>query len=82
MRAFNKQLEEGLLVIRELKQMPTLKDSIIASTPEQLEEIYIVKVKACSVLFDFSNDNNKHLEEKDIKRKTLLELIQFLELPN
>jgi hypothetical protein len=32
-------------------------------------------------VFDFSNDNDQYLEEKDIKRKTLLELIQFLEQP-
>lgn len=33
------------------------------------------------MVFDFSNDNDKYLEEKDIKRKTLLELINFLEMP-
>ncbi len=67
MKAFNKQLEEGLNVIRELKSLPTLKDLLSNSTPEQIEEIYVVKVRSCCILFDFSNDNNKHLEEKDIK---------------
>jgi hypothetical protein len=36
-------------------------------------------VEACAVIFDFSNDNSRLLEEKDIKRKILLELIQFLD---
>ena len=33
------------------------------------------------MVFDFSGDNNTYLEEKDIKRKTLIELINFLESP-
>ena len=32
-------------------------------------------------MFDFSEDNAADLEEKEIKRKTLLELIQVLEQP-
>lgn len=40
-----------------------------------------MKVRSCCVIFDFSNDNTLYLEEKDIKRKTLMELINFLELP-
>ncbi len=81
MKAFAKQLEEGLVVIRELKALPTIKELISSSTSEQIEKVYLAKVRSCCVLFDFSNDNNTHMEEKDIKRKTLLELINFMELP-
>ncbi|CDW73456.1 UNKNOWN [Stylonychia lemnae] len=81
MRAFLKQLEDGLKVMKELKNLPWLKDILANSTPEQIEEVFIVKIRSCCVLFDFSNDNNKHMEEKDIKRKILLELIAFLEQP-
>eukprot|EP00347_Sterkiella_histriomuscorum_P002615 403367458 len=107
MREFRKQLEDGLVVIRELKSLPQLKDIISAHSQsnttdqnqlnnssqqnqnqnlpqdlqQQLEELYMVKIRSCCVLFDFSNDNNQYLEEKDIKRKTLLELIQYLEMP-
>ena len=83
MKAFTSQLEEGLPLIHELKNNPlTFKDAITAGAlPENIEELFIKKVQACGVVFDFSNDNDQYLEEKDIKRKTLLELIQFLEQP-
>ena len=51
------------------------------ASPETVEELFITKVRACQVVFDFSNDNDRYLEEKDIKRKTLLEIINFLEMP-
>lgn len=81
MRAFTCQLDEGLPLIHELKANPlTFKDAITAgASNDNIEELFIKKVQACAVVFDFSNDNDRYLEEKDIKRKTLLELIQFLE---
>lgn len=79
MKAFTQQLVNGVALIRELKaETCTLKD---AKNPQQLEELFLIKVKACEVVFDFSGDNNTYLEEKDIKRKTLIELINFLESP-
>lgn len=83
MKAFTCQLEEGLPLIHDLKQNPlTFKDAItLGAPPESIEELFIKKVQACAVVFDFSNDNDRYLEEKDVKRKTLLELIQFLEQP-
>jgi hypothetical protein len=72
-------LESGLPLIRELKATSiNLKD---IKFTDDVEELFIKKLRACVVVFDFSNDNNKYLEEKDIKRKTLLELITFMDAP-
>lgn len=66
--------------MRALKSLPNIKEVLI-SQPTQVEDLFISKLIPCGVIFNFSNDNNSYLEEKDIKRKTLLELIQFFELP-
>ncbi|KAI5444182.1 hypothetical protein KIW84_012705 [Lathyrus oleraceus] len=42
---------------------------------------FIRKLNMCCVVFD-SNDSNKHLKEKDIKRQTLLELINYISAVN
>lgn len=78
MKAFNEQLEVGVALLKELKTAPALKE--LASQGNGVEENFIKKVEACSVIFDFGNDNNRMLEEKDIKRKLLLELIQYLDV--
>ncbi|TNV79323.1 hypothetical protein FGO68_gene10877 [Halteria grandinella] len=76
MKAFNEQLEQGVILLKVLKSAPALKELSGAA----VEENFVSKVQACAVIFDFSNDNSKLLEEKDIKRKLLLELIQFLDV--
>ena len=58
---WKQQFLEGVKVIRELKKLPMLKDVQQASTQQEIEELVIVKVRACSVVFDFSNDNNLYL---------------------
>ncbi|KAI5444184.1 hypothetical protein KIW84_012707 [Lathyrus oleraceus] len=42
---------------------------------------FIRKLNMCCVVFD-SNDSNKHLKEKDIKRQTLLELVDYISAVN
>ncbi|XP_057509111.1 serine/threonine protein phosphatase 2A 59 kDa regulatory subunit B' gamma isoform-like isoform X1 [Actinidia eriantha] len=39
--------------------------------------LFIKKMKMCCVMFDFS-DPSKNLKEKDIKRQTLLELVDYI----
>lgn len=58
-----------------MKVIPSLKEIAAKGTPAQVEDLFIKKVQAAAIIFDFSNDNNRYLEEKDIKRKTLLEII-------
>ncbi|CAL5203441.1 unnamed protein product [Lathyrus oleraceus] len=43
--------------------------------------LFIRKLNMCCVVFDF-NDSNKHLKEKDIKRQTLLELVDYISAVN
>ncbi|KAL5065261.1 hypothetical protein RYX36_026998 [Vicia faba] len=43
--------------------------------------IFIRKLNMCCVVFDF-NDPNKHLKEKDIKRQTFLELVDYVSVVN
>lgn len=43
--------------------------------------LFIRKLNMCCVVFDF-NDSNKHLKEKDIKRQTLLELVDYVSAVN
>ena len=80
MKAFKTQLELGITSVRLLKEEVSLKDTS-SQHLNLVEDLFIRKVTACSTVFDFSDDNSSNLEEKDIKRKTLLELIQFLEAP-
>lgn len=43
--------------------------------------LFIKKLNLCCVLFDFT-DPTKHLKEKDIKRQTLVELVDYVSSPN
>ncbi|KAL5065259.1 hypothetical protein RYX36_026996, partial [Vicia faba] len=43
--------------------------------------LFIRKLNMCCVVFDF-NDPSKHLKEKDIKRQTLLELVDYVSAVN
>ncbi|KAL5066254.1 hypothetical protein RYX36_027991 [Vicia faba] len=43
--------------------------------------LLIRNLNMCCVIFDF-NDTNKHLKEKDIKRQTFLELVDYVSAVN
>lgn len=47
----------------------------------QKENLFIRKLKMCCVVFDFS-DSTKNLKEKEIKRQTLLELVDYITTVN
>ncbi|CAL1407162.1 unnamed protein product [Linum trigynum] len=53
--------------------LPSFRD--VPNTEKQ--NLFIRKLQMCCVLFDFS-DPTKHLKEKDIKRQTLLELVDYV----
>lgn len=57
--------------------------SIFASIPKLREapagertELFRKKMEACSVIFDFHNDNNQ--KDKEAKRQTLLEIVEYV----
>ncbi|KAL9453702.1 hypothetical protein AB3S75_009331 [Citrus x aurantiifolia] len=53
--------------------LPSFKDVPSAEKPN----MFIRKLNMCCVIFDF-NDPVKNLKEKDIKRQTLLELVDYM----
>ncbi|KAI8551987.1 hypothetical protein RHMOL_Rhmol06G0230200 [Rhododendron molle] len=53
--------------------LPSFRD--VPSSEKQ--NLFIKKLKICCVVFDFS-DPSKNLKEKDIKRQTLLELVDYI----
>lgn len=44
--------------------------------------LFVSKVSLCCVTFDFSGDQTKNSVEKDVKRQTLLELLDFVASPS
>ncbi|CAA0818364.1 Serine/threonine protein phosphatase 2A 59 kDa regulatory subunit B eta isoform [Striga hermonthica] len=57
--------------------LPSFRD---VPTSEK-QQLFIRKVKMCCVLFDFS-DPTKNVKEKEIKRQTLLELVEYVTSAN
>ncbi|KAA0155581.1 hypothetical protein FNF29_01498 [Cafeteria roenbergensis] len=57
----------------ELKALPLLKDT----PPEQREQLFLAKLQICSIVFNF-DDPESNLKGKEIKRMTLLELVDFV----
>ena len=57
----------------ELEQLPFLRDVAIVDHPALLHK----KLNLCSIIFDFS-DHRKNAKEKDMKKKTLLELLDYV----
>ncbi|XP_071736732.1 serine/threonine protein phosphatase 2A 59 kDa regulatory subunit B' zeta isoform-like [Rutidosis leptorrhynchoides] len=55
------------------EQLPSFRD---VPTSEK-HNLFIKKLNMCCVVFDFS-DPSKNLKEKDIKRQTLLELVDYI----
>ena len=59
------------------ENLPSFKD---VNREEKLS-LFIRKVNLCCLVFDF-NDSGKNLKEKEIKRQTLLELVEFVGAAN
>ncbi|CDW53420.1 serine:threonine protein phosphatase 2A 56 kDa [Trichuris trichiura] len=57
----------------ELEPLPLLKDS----TPENLTELFIAKIRQCQVVFDFTEPVSC-VKSKEVKRITLTEMIDFI----
>lgn len=57
--------------------LPSFKD--VPNSEKQ--NLFISKVQMCCVVFDFTDSTN-NLEEKEVKRKTLVELVDYLSSAN
>ncbi|KAM7487197.1 hypothetical protein LguiB_024681 [Lonicera macranthoides] len=64
-------------VTASYEALPNLRD--VPSTEKQ--NMFIRKLNMCCVVFDFT-DPTKNLKEKEIKRQTLVELVDYLTSPN
>ncbi|KAF2286548.1 hypothetical protein GH714_017613 [Hevea brasiliensis] len=67
----------GNSVISPYEPLPGFKD--VPNSEKQ--NLFIRKLKLCCVVFDF-NDPTKNLKEKDIKRQTLVELVDYVTSAN
>ncbi len=59
----------------------TIIDAVHVSTdcsPSNREDLFIQKLKQCSVIFDFSMDPLSDLKYKEVKRATLNELVEYV----
>lgn len=59
-----------------LKDLPALRDA----PPAKREELFVMKLKLCSVVFSF-DDPTADKRGKDMKRQTLLELVDYVNTP-
>jgi Protein phosphatase 2A regulatory B subunit (B56 family) len=59
-----------------LKDLPSLRDA----PPTKREELFVLKLKLCSVIFSF-DDPTSDKRGKDMKRQTLLELVDYVNTP-
>ncbi|KAK2163233.1 hypothetical protein LSH36_83g01069 [Paralvinella palmiformis] len=59
---------------RELMKLPLLKDA----TPAEREDLFVQKLRQCSVLFDFVLDPLSDLKWKEVKRGALNEMVEYV----
>ena len=59
-----------------LKELPALRDA----PPTKREELFVMKLQLCSVIFSF-DDPTADKRGKDMKRQTLLELVDYVNTP-
>ncbi|CAL9248632.1 unnamed protein product [Arabidopsis halleri] len=64
-------------VFTPYEALPSFKD--VPNTEKQ--NLFIKKLNLCRVVFDFT-DPTKNIKEKEIKRQTLLELVDYVNSPN
>lgn len=67
----------GNLVAASYDALPSFRDV----TNSEKHNLFIRKLNMCCVLFDFT-DPTKNLKEKEIKRQTLLELVEYVTSAN
>ncbi|KAK8516693.1 hypothetical protein V6N13_080791 [Hibiscus sabdariffa] len=75
-KAANSKLN-GNHVVSSYEALPAFKD-VPAS---ERQNLFIKKLNLCCVVFDFT-DPTKNLKEKEIKRQTLLELVEYVTSAN
>lgn len=66
-------LQSGQMTSTAIKELPLLKDV----TPQKREALFQQKLQLCSVVFYF-DDPNSDQRGKDMKRQTLMELLDFV----
>ncbi|CAF2090353.1 BnaA06g33170D [Brassica napus] len=54
--------------------LPRLKDVSIS----EKQELFLKKLRLCCVVFDFAAEPQRNLKEKEIKRQTLLEVVDYV----
>jgi serine/threonine-protein phosphatase 2A regulatory subunit B' len=59
-----------------MRELPALRDT----PPANREELFILKLQLCSVIFSF-DDQTSDKRGKDMKRQTLLELVDYVNTP-
>ena len=74
-RAVNSKLNG--IPVSSYEALPAFRD--VPSSEKQ--NLFVKKLNLCCVVFDFT-DPTKHLKEKEIKRQTLLELVDYLTSAN
>ncbi|KAM7278207.1 hypothetical protein ACFE04_005341 [Oxalis oulophora] len=67
----------GTIPITSYEALPSFKD--VPNSDKQ--NLFIRKLNMCCVIFDFT-DPTKNLKEKDIKRQTLVELVDYVSSAN
>ncbi|KAK1359424.1 Serine/threonine protein phosphatase 2A regulatory subunit [Heracleum sosnowskyi] len=70
------KVSEAQMVL-QYEALPSFRD--VSNSEKQ--NLFIKKVNLCCVVFDFT-DPTKHLKEKDIKRQTLVELVDYVTSAN
>lgn len=75
-RGANSKLN-GVQVSSSYEALPAFRD--VPNSEKQ--SLFIKKLNMCCVVFDFS-DPTKHIKEKEVKRQTLLELVDYVTSAN
>jgi serine/threonine-protein phosphatase 2A regulatory subunit B' len=63
--------------ITDADGLPLLKRTIIDVPPNKRQELFIIKLQQCQILFDF-NDPSSDLRNKEIKRQELQEMLEYV----
>lgn len=59
---------------RELVKLPQMNEA----SPSEKEELFVQKIRQCTVLFDFVSDPLSDLKWKEVKRAALQEMVEFV----
>ena len=59
---------------RELVKLPQLNEA----NPSEKEELFIQKIRQCTVLFDFVSDPLSDRKWKEVKRAALQEMVEYV----